>query len=70
MFVELLFLAAVGLFAYAYYKWTINLEYFKQRNVKHHKPTLLLPNKGSIFSNRLSSAEFSQLLYNDFPDEP
>lgn len=70
MFGELFLLAAISLILYAFYKWaTINNDYFKQRNVKYLKPKFLIGNNGGIYINKYTAAEFSDKLYNAFPNE-
>lgn len=71
MLAELLLLTAIALFSWAFYKWsTLNNGYFERNNIKHMKPTFLVGNTASMFSNKLTACEFAQSIYNAFPDEP
>lgn len=69
MSVEVVFVA-ICLISYAFYKWaTINNDYFKKRNIKFKKPHFFVGNTGGKFSNKYNAADFSQILYQSFPDE-
>lgn len=70
MFGEFFLLAAIFLILYAFYKWaTINNDYFKQRNVKYLKPTFSIGSNGGVHMNKYTAAEYSDKLYNAFPNE-
>lgn len=71
MVVELLIFAAISLFIIAFYKWaTLNNDFFERRNLKYMKPTFLFGNTAGVFLEKYDAGEFSQMMYQAFPDEP
>lgn len=71
MFGELYLLVAILLILYAFYKWaTAKADYFEQRNMKCLKPIFLIGNNWGEYLNKYTAAEFSDKLYQTFPDEP
>ncbi|XP_031624487.1 uncharacterized protein LOC116341517 [Contarinia nasturtii] len=67
---EVLLLAAVTLFIWAFYRWvTLNNEYFERRHVKHMKPNFFVGNTGGFFLQKYNAIEFSDLIYKTFPNE-
>ncbi|XP_031630672.1 probable cytochrome P450 9f2 [Contarinia nasturtii] len=69
MMAEILALAVIALFSYAFYKWmTFHHDYFKQRNLKYLNPKLL-GNTIGLFLNKYTAAEFSQMIYESFPND-
>lgn len=70
MFSALFLLAIVALLFYAFYKWvTINNDFFKRRNIKYMKPKFLIGNNVGVYFNQYTAAEFSEKLYQEFPNE-
>ena len=70
MIVELLWVVAIALISYAFYKWaTLNYDYFERRNVKYLKPMFLLGSTGDVILNKCTVVEFTQKLYQTFPNE-
>lgn len=70
MLCELLISIVVTLMAYAFYKWaTSNNDYFKERGLRFMQPKFLFGNTGGMFTNQYTAPEFSQMLYNAFPNE-
>lgn len=67
---ELVLFASIGLLLYAFYKWaTLNNDYFEKRQMKFMKPYFLVGNTAGMFLNKYTATEFSQMLYEAFPDE-
>lgn len=70
MLAEILAITAISLFFVAFYKWaTLNNDYFERRQMKYMKPTLFFGNTGGFLINKYTAMEFSQLLYQAFPNE-
>lgn len=71
MFEGIFLLAAIALLSYAFYKWaTINNDFFEKRNVKYMKPRFLVGSTAGVLMNKYDATEFSDKLYNAFPNEP
>lgn len=70
MFGEILVIAAISLFSYAFYKWaTINNEFFERRNIKYMKPSFFVGNTGGLFCNQYTVVDFARKVYQEFPNE-
>lgn len=66
-----LLLLAISLISYAFYKWaTLHNDYFKRQNLKYLKPSFYVGNTGGTFVNKYTPAEFSDMIFQAFPDEP
>lgn len=71
MLAELLIIAVFFLFSFAFYRWaTLKNEYFKERGIKHLKPTFFVGNFVGQLYDKYTASEFNQLLYQSFPEEP
>lgn len=60
----------IGIVSYAFYKWaTFNNDYFAKRNIKFCKPRFLIGNVLGLFFKRYIPADFSDMIYYQFPNE-
>lgn len=68
MIAELLLSVAIGLIAYALYKWlTINHDYFERRGLK--TASMLTDNFSVLFLKRLTGVELVEKIYQKYPNE-
>lgn len=68
---ELLLTFGIVLIAYAIYKLTTeNAQYFGERNLKYRSTFVSVRDTFSMFLGATNVFDFTQKLYNSFPDEP
>lgn len=66
----ILLIIGIGLILYAIYKWgTLTYDYWELRNVKYLKPKFLFGNTGAFMRGKFAMMDFSNFLYNSFPNE-
>lgn len=70
MIAEVLLTTGIGLILYAFYKYaTQNNDFFTKRGLKQMKPTFIFGNSGSFITQKYTAPEYSQHLYEAFPNE-
>lgn len=70
MLAEAVLAVAIGLIAYAVYKWESSIhDYFERRGIKSTKPFPILGDTGIRFFKKITAAEFANEIYHQFPNE-
>lgn len=60
----------VALFLFLYYYLTSTYDFWEKRGVKGPKPSLVTGNFAPFILGKMSLADLSKQLYNEFPSEP